>query len=357
MANITIKLTNESKINGVDFNNLPFGKVFSDHMFVSDYYDGEWQDHRIEPLRTFNVHPANMTFHYGQAIFEGLKASKDADGTPLLFRPEQNAARLNKSAVRMCMPVFPEDVFLEALKMLVSIDKEWIPISEGAALYIRPFMIAMDESLGVAASSKYRMVIMTGPSGPYYAKPVKLFADSYYVRAVMGGTGEAKCAGNYAGSLFPTKLARDKGYDQILWLDAIYHKYVQEVGTMNIMFVLKDKKVITPITDGAILKGITRDSILTILRDRGYQVEERLISIDEILDEYEKGNLIETFGAGTAAVVTNVAEITYKDKTIHFSEENWDLSKTIKQYINELRSGRIEDKFGFVMPVDNLIHA
>ena len=324
---------------------------------MADYYDGAWHDYRIEPLRNFNIHPANMTFHYGQAIFEGLKASKDDEGNPRLFRPEKNAARFNKSAVRMCMPEFPEEVMLEALKTLVYIDKDWIPTSEGSALYIRPFMIAMDESLGVAASNKYRMIIMTGPAGPYYAKPVRLYADNYYVRAAIGGTGEAKCAGNYAGSLYPMRLAKEKGYDQILWLDAIYHKYVQEVGTMNIIFVFKDKKVVTPITDGAILKGVTRDSIMTILRDRGYEVEERLLSIDEVMDEYEKGNLIEIFGAGTAAVVTNVLDLTYQDKTIHFSEENWELSRSVKAYINDLRAGKIADKFNFITTVDPLVHA
>jgi len=357
MVNIDIIQTENSRLGQVNFDNLGFGKIFSDHMFIAEYKDGRWQNFKIGPVHNFSVHPANMTFHYGQGIFEGLKASKNEDGTPILFRPEQNASRLNHSARRLCMLEFPEDIFLEGLKKLVSLDRDWIPTFEGSSLYIRPFMIATDEFLGVSPSATYKMVIITCPSGPYYAKPVRLFADDYYVRASIGGTGEAKCAGNYAGALYPTKLAKDKGFDQILWLDAIYHKYIQEVGTMNIFFVTKDRKILTPITDGAILKGVTRDSIMTILADRGYIVEERLISIDEIIHEYEKGNLLEVFGAGTAAVVTNVAAITYKDKTMEFEESAWELSLSMKKYINDLRGGKVEDKYNFTIKVDQLVHA
>lgn len=351
MANISITRVTDSRMSEVDFEHLGFGKVFSDHMFVSDYKDGQWQNHRIVPVEKMSMHPANMTLHYGQSIFEGLKASMGKDGTPILFRADKNIERLNLSAIRMCMPEFPFDVLMEGMKKLILIDKAWIPTAPGSSLYLRPFMFATDEYLGVAASTTYRLIVLTSPSGVYYSKPVKLLAEDHYVRAVKGGVGEAKTAGNYAASLYPAKLAKQKGFDQILWLDGIYNKYVQEVGTMNIFFVLKDR-IITPAEDGAILKGVTRNSIIQILRSRGIQVEEKLISIDEILDEYAKGNLVEMFGAGTAAVVTNVQSMTYKDKTITFAEDAWSLSTDLKNTINGLRTGEVEDTYHFTIRVE-----
>lgn len=351
MANISITRVTDSRMSEVDFEHLGFGKVFSDHMFVSDYKDGQWQNHRIVPVEKMSMHPANMTLHYGQSIFEGLKASMGKDGTPILFRADKNIERLNLSAIRMCMPEFPFDVLMEGMKKLILIDKAWIPTAPGSSLYLRPFMFATDEYLGVAASTTYRLIVLASPSGVYYSKPVKLLAEDHYVRAVKGGVGEAKTAGNYAASLYPAKLAKQKGFDQILWLDGIYNKYVQEVGTMNIFFVLKDR-VITPAEDGAILKGVTRNSIIQILRSRGIQVEEKLISIDEILDEYAKGNLVEMFGAGTAAVVTNVQSMTYKDKTITFAEDAWSLSTDLKNTINGLRTGEVEDTYHFTIRVE-----
>jgi len=357
MANITIKTVSKSRISEVDFDNLGFGKVFSDHMFVSDYKDGEWHDHRIVPVEKMEIHPANMALHYGQSIFEGLKASKDQDGTPMLFRADKNIERLNLSAIRMCMPEFPFEVLMDAMKTLVLLEKEWIPTAPGASLYLRPFMFATDEYLGVAASTTYKLIILACPSGIYYSKPIRLLAEDHYVRAIKGGVGEAKTAGNYAASLYPAKMARDKGFDQILWLDGIYNKYVQEVGTMNIFFVLKDNKVITPAEDGAILKGVTRNSLIQILESRGYEVIEKLISIDEVLDEYAQGNLVEMFGAGTAAVVTNVSEMTYKDKTITFDESCWELSNSLKNTINKLRTGEKEDTFNFTIRIEEPVTA
>lgn len=351
MANISISRISQSRISEVDFDHLGFGKVFSDHMFVSDYRDGEWHDHRIVPVEKISIHPSNMALHYGQAIFEGLKASKDKAGVPILFRPDKNIERFNRSAIRMCMPEFPADLMLEALKQLVSLDRDWIPTFPGSSLYLRPFMFATDEFLGVQPSTTFKMIILASPSGAYYSKPVKLWAEDHFVRAVKGGVGEAKTAGNYAASLYPAKLVKERGYDQILWLDGIYNKYVQEVGTMNIFFVLKDK-VITPAEDGAILKGVTRMSLIQILKSRGIPVEEELITIDEVFDEYEKGNLVEIFGAGTAAVVTNVASLTYKDKTITFEESSWSLSGNLKNTINKLRSGEVEDTFHFTVRVE-----
>lgn len=350
--NYPIRLTRveKSKIDQIDFDNLPFGKVFSDHMFVCDFIQNQWRDFRIEPLLPMGIHPANMTLHYGQAVFEGMKAGVDADGNPLLFRPDMHAKRMNASAERMSMPSLPEDLFVQAVKALVSVEKAWIPKKLGSSLYLRPFMIAMDEFIGVAQSQTYRFIIIALPVGPYYNKPVKLLADEKYVRAAKGGTGEAKAAGNYAGSLLPAKLARDKGFDQVLWLDARYRKFLQEVGTMNIFFVMGDK-IVTPITDGAILKGITRDSVITILRDKGYNVEIRPITIDELIDVYESGELKEIFGTGTAAVVSTVNLIAYKDKIIEMDVASYQIAPMIKDHMNLLRNGAIPDPYGWVVPV------
>lgn len=349
--NIKITRTKNSKLSTVDFDNIPFGRTFSDHMFVCDYVDGEWKNPEIVPFAPFSIHPASMVLHYGQAIFEGMKASKSHDGKPLFFRPELHAKRINASAERMCMAPFPEDLFLEAIHALVDLDQGWIPPKAGSALYIRPYMIATDEFIGVKPSLTYKFIIFTGPVGPYYSKPVSLYAETKYIRAAMGGTGEAKAAGNYAASLLPAKLAVEKGFDQIMWLDAKEFKYIQEVGTMNIFFVI-DGKVITPETEGTILKGITRMSILEILKSEGYQVEERPISIDEVIEASKNGTLQEVFGAGTAAVVSHVSKIQYKDTLIELPPlEDRRVGAFAKKMIDGMRSMTIEDKFGWIVPV------
>ncbi|MCL4160042.1 UNVERIFIED_CONTAM: hypothetical protein GTU68_024653, partial [Idotea baltica] len=248
-------------------------------MFEADFVDGRWTNLVIKPFANFSLHPATLALHYGQSIFEGMKATKHVDGTPLLMRPEEHARRLNASAQRLCMAEVPEDLFLQAVHSLVSIDQAWIPPQEGSALYLRPYLFATDEMIGVRASTNYKFVIFTCPVGPYYAKPISLLADTVHVRATIGGVGEAKACGNYAASLLPAKLAKDQGYDQVLWLDGKESKFVQEVGTMNIFFVIDDV-VITPSLDGAILKGITRKSVIELLIDKGYKVEERKLSID-----------------------------------------------------------------------------
>lgn len=350
MGNIKITKVKKSKIGDIDFDNLPFGKTFTDHMFVADYEDGVWKNFEIKPLENLSVHPGNLAWHYGQSIFEGMKATKHHDGTPLLFRPEQHSIRINASAERMCMPAFPEDIFLEAINAMVSLERDWIPAAEGSALYIRPFMIATDEAIGVRASATYKFIICTLPVGPYYAKPVKLLADTTYVRAAQGGVGEAKTAGNYAASLYPAMLAIEQGYDQVMWLDAKEFKYVQEVGTMNIFFVIGDK-VITPETTGTILKGITRKCIIAILKKKGYSVEERLISIDEVCEAYDKGELKEVFGAGTAAVVAKVDKIKYKEKVMDLKLSDNGVADLAKSTINGMRVGTIEDEFGWIVPV------
>ncbi|MCB9284419.1 MAG: branched-chain amino acid aminotransferase [Lewinellaceae bacterium] len=349
---IKVTRTTNSRISQVDFHNIPFGRLFSDHMFITEYVDGQWINPRIEPFAPFSINPASMGLHYGQNIFEGMKASITQDGEPLLFRPEMHARRFNRSAARMCMPAVPEELFLEALHMLVGMDRNWIPPLEGSALYIRPFMFANDEFIGVKAAQVYKFMIITGPVGPYYPRPVSLLAESKYIRAAKGGVGEAKAAGNYGAAMLPSKMAQEQGYDQVLWLDGREFKYVQEVGTMNIFFVI-DGTVITPsLEDGTILRGITRDSILHLLPEMGFKVEERALSIDEIVDAYKKGTLQECFGAGTAAVVAHVDKIAYKDLIMELPKmEDRKVGEAVKNYINGLRAGKIEDTKGWIVPV------
>ncbi len=349
-TSLKMNKVSESKIKSVDFENLSFGKVFTDHVYIADYKDGQWHDMRIEPFGNFSIHPANIAWHYGQAIFEGMKATKHIDGTPMLFRPEMHSDRINLSAERLAMPPFPKEAFMEGIYELVKLEKDWIPNKEGSALYIRPYMIAMDEFIGVQISKTYRFVIFCCPVGPYYSKPLSLKADTEYIRAAIGGTGEAKAAGNYAGSLLPTKLAKEEGFDQIMWLDAKEFKYIQEVGTMNIFFVFGNK-VVTPSTDGAILKGITRNTLIEILKSKGYKVESRKISIDEVLAGAQDGSLTEVFGSGTAAVVANVETIGYKGSKHNFDLSSYKVSPMLKDTINGIRSGRLEDKENWTVKV------
>lgn len=349
---IAVSKTKNSRLSEVDFNNLPFGRNFSDHMFIADYINGEWTNLQIVPFGRFLMHPSGLALHYGQAIFEGMKASKGRDGKPYFFRPELHAKRMNASAERMCMPTIPEDLFLQALHQLVAIDQDWIPQNDSSALYIRPFMFANGEFIGVAPSDTYKFMIFTGPVGPYYPKPIRLVVEEKYVRAAKGGVGEAKAAGNYAASLLPAKLAKEKGFDQVMWMDAKEFKYIQEAGTMNLFFVI-DGKVLTPSTDGTILKGITRSTIITILKDKGYKVEERPVSIDEVVEAHGKGLLQEVFGTGTAAVVANVSDFTYRGKQYDLPPiEEHKIAHLSKNEINGLRSKTIVDERGWVVPVE-----
>ena len=303
-----IKITpvTRSRVHEVDFENVPFGKVFSDHMFSADYEDGKWKNARITPFDNISFAPSISGLHYGQLIFEGMKAFKDIHGNGLLFRPEMNMRRFNVSAHRMAMPEVPESLFREGLYKLLQMDSDWIPPNPGASLYIRPFMFATDEYVGIRPSEQYRFMIFTCPVGPYYSSPVKVKVAERYVRAFKGGTGYAKAAGNYGATLRPVIEAHQEGYHQILWLDGEDFKYVQEIGTMNVFFVIGDK-VITPSTEtGEILKGITRDSAITILRDKGYEVEDRPIEIAEVVDAARSGDLMDAFGAGTAATIAHI---------------------------------------------------
>jgi branched-chain amino acid aminotransferase len=341
---VKVTPTSKSKLSTVDFTNIPFGKVISDHMFVADYDGQQWVNPRIEAFGPLEMTPANLALHYGQSIFEGMKASK-IGSEPFLMRPEMHARRLNLSAERMCMPSFPEDLFIQALEMLVDLDRAWIPETEGYSLYIRPVMFATDEYFGVHASEKYRLVIFTGPVGPYYAKPVSLWVEEVFTRAAQGGAGEAKCAGNYGPALLPAHRAKMAGYDQVMWMDAVEKKYVQEVGTMNLFFFM-DGKVITPTTTGTILRGITRDTFITLLKDWGYTVEDRLLSINEIADAYGRGALEDCFGAGTAAVVSHVSSITWRERRMELppvDEQHRPVSFRLKNYLNRLRNGLESD--------------
>jgi len=351
--NIKINKVAKSKVENLDFNNIPLGRTFTDHMFICDYENGQWNNPRVEPLELIPTHPAAMALHYGQAIFEGMKATIDVDGTPMLFRPAKNAARLNFSADRMGMPNFPEDLFVEGLKQLVSIEQSWIPPQEGSALYLRPFMYADEPFIGMRAATSFKFIIIASPSGPFFTKRIKLYAETKYIRAAEGGTGEAKAAGNYAAAIRPTELAKAKGYDQVLWLDALEHKYIQEVGTMNIFFKV-DGKFITPKRDGAILDGITRMSVIDILRVKGFEVTERPITIDEIKEASINGTLEEAFGTGTAVGIAYIQEIGIGDDTIHVSDES-PVGLDVNNTLNGIKTGKIKDTFNWMVKVEKAL--
>lgn len=347
---ISITKVTQSKVEGIDFNNIPLGTTFTDHMFICDYNNGTWENPRIEPLALIPTHPAAMALHYGQAIFEGMKATVDTEGNPMLFRADKNAARLNASADRMGMPDFPEDLFVEGLKQLVDLERSWIPPTDGSALYLRPFMYADEPFIGMRAATHFKFIIMASPSGPFFSKRIKLWAEKQYIRAANGGTGEAKAAGNYAAAIRPTELAKAKGYDQVLWLDAVEHKYIQEVGTMNIFFKI-DGEFITPKRDGSILDGITRLSVMAVLKDKGYKVIERAITIDEIKEASQKGILEEAFGTGTAVGIAYIQEIGVDQDTIHVSNES-PVGLEVNNALNAIKTGRVEDKFGWMIKVE-----
>lgn len=307
---IRLQRTTASRLTQLDPEHIEFGKIFSDHMFVVDYRDGEWQEPQIVPYGDMAVSPANSALHYGQAIFEGMKAYKNADGDIRLFRPYDNLQRLNASAERMCMPQLPEELFMQGLTQLIRLDAAWVPNAPGSALYIRPFMFATDGFIGVRPSDNYRFVIFTCPVGLYYNKPLRVRFEEKFVRSAEGAAGYAKAAGNYGAAMWPTKLAQQEGYHQLLWTDASQHEYIEESGTMNALFVI-DGKVITPALSSSILDGITRRSVLQLARDWGMPVEERKVSALEVMQALADGRLQEAFGVGTAATIAPIAVIGY----------------------------------------------
>lgn len=343
---IRIEPTQQSRLGQVDFNNLKFGQIMSDHMLVAEYENNQWTDVSIVPYGDLKVSPSMSSLHYGQAIFEGIKGYKFADGTVSIFRPDENWRRFNKSAARLQMPTVPEEIFLGGLRQLLDIDREWVPSKEGTSLYIRPFMFATEAALGVHPSISYKFLIITCPVGAYYSKPISLKVETYYTRAAEGGVGFSKNAGNYALSLYPTQLANDEGYDQIMWTDAKEHKYVEEAGTANLIFRIGDT-IITPHGD-TILHGVTRRTIMTLAEKWGYKAEQRKVSVQELLDGIENGTVVEAFAAGTAATITHIDRIGFEGKDFHLPPiESREFSNKVLTYLNQLRYGQIADEFGW----------
>lgn len=329
----------DSKLQNLDLTNLPFGKYFTDHMLEADYEDGEWKNVEIKPFQPLVMSPANAALHYGQSIFEGIKAYRQQNGEVAIFRPYDNLRRFNISAGRIEMPQIPEEIFIEGMKQLVALDRQWVPDRAEYSLYIRPFMFASDEVIGVKPSDTYKFMILLSPTGPYYAAPMRIYVEEEFVRAAPGGVGYAKVAGNYASALYATAQAKKKGYDQVLWMDAVEHKYVQEIGTMNVFFVIGNKAITPGLEDGTILAGVTRDSVIQVLGDMGFSVEERPLSIDEILAAYNNGNLKEVFGTGTAATISLIRELKYKNFSMNFETETWKIAPEVKLRMNDFRNG------------------
>ncbi|HSC53478.1 MAG TPA: branched-chain amino acid aminotransferase [Phnomibacter sp.] len=344
IASIDFKITRaqKSKLEDIVLENIPFGRVFTDHMLVAEYEGGEWKNFEIKPYQSLQVDPSNAAWHYGQSIFEGIKAYPMPDGEVTIFRPYDNFKRFNISAERMQMPQVPEELFIEGMRQLIEVDKQWVPQYPNHALYIRPFMFASDDAIGVRPSEKYLFIVILSPTGPYYAAPMRLYVEDTYVRAVQGGVGYAKTAGNYAASMYAMAKAKEKGYDQVLWTDAAEHKYVQEAGVMNVFFIIGNK-AITPNLDGAILAGITRDSVITVLREMGIEVEERPIHIDELMEAYKNGELKEVFGAGTAATISMIKGLGFHGMDMHFDTNTWKISPAILDKLNAIRYGHEAD--------------
>lgn len=345
--NIPAQKIARSRIKEVDFNNLEFGKYIADHMLIADYKNGKWNDPQIVPFGDLLMSPAMLSLHYGQAVFEGMKAFWMSDGNINIFRPHKHASRLNKSLERMCMPAISEDLFIQSLRALVELDKEWIPTAEGSSLYIRPLVFAYEARLGVKVADHFKFIIMNSPVAAYQAKPYRLKVEDKYVRTAEGGTGFAKCAGNYGGAFYPTQIAREEGFDQILWTDHKEHEYIDEVGMMNVMFMIKGT-LVTPQLSTAILDGVTRDSIVTLAKDMGVPVEQRRVRLNEIEKGLKNGDVTEAFGAGTAAVVAPIAVINIhgEDLTIPVAgPESFQLQ--VKQKLNNIRMGLEPDLHGW----------
>ena len=340
---ILVTKSETSKLSSLDLGNVPFGKNFTDHMLVAEYENGEWKNVEIKPYAPISISPANAAIHYGQSIFEGIKAFRHENGDAFIFRPYDNFKRFNISAERMQMPQISEEIFVEGMRQLIAIDKEWIPVKHDHSLYIRPFMFASDDVIGVKPSDKYKFMIILCPTGPYYAVPMKIYVEEHFVRAVPGGVGFAKAAGNYGSSMYPTAAAKKKGYDQVLWTDAIEHKYLQEFGMMN-GFVIIGNTAITPdLGEGTILAGVTRSSVMVILKEMGLTVEERHISIDEVVDAYKNGALKEVFGTGTAATISMIKELRYKELSMTFDTDKWTISPEVKRRLTAIREGKEGD--------------
>jgi branched-chain amino acid aminotransferase len=344
---IPVQKTKNSRISEVDFHNLEFGKHLSDHMFSADYDQGQWQNAAVVPYANITITPANLALHYGQSVFEGLKAYRNKEGNISIFRPQRHHQRLLKTLDRMCMPLISEELFIGGLHALLEVDEAWVPGTEGSSLYIRPLVFASESKLGVKVSEQYQFLIMTSPVGPYINKPFRIKVEEHFTRAAEGGTGFAKCAGNYGGAFYPTQLARQQGYDQVLWTDHKEHQYIDEAGMMNVMFVFHGK-LVTPKLSSAILDGVTRDSILTLAKDMGFPIEERRVSVRELEEGINNGTVTEIFGAGTAAVVApiSVIHIGGKDYTMPVAGKD-SFQNQVKHKLHDIRLGLAPDVHGW----------
>ncbi|SDM96736.1 branched-chain amino acid aminotransferase [Kriegella aquimaris] len=343
---VLVERAEKSKIGQVDFNNLSFGNVFTDHMLVCDYRNGVWETPKVMPYQPISLEPSAKIFHYGQSIFEGMKAYKDADGATWLFRPLENQKRLNISAHRMAIPELPEEYFMEGLKALLRTDEQWIPTSEGSSLYIRPFMLASGTGFHASPANEFKFIIACAPSGSYFSGKVKVLIEEKYSRSANGGVGYAKAGGNYAGQFYPTQLANEKGYQQVIWTDDNNHEYIEEAGAMNIFIRINDTLITGPTSD-RILDGITRKSILEIAKDEGIPVEVRKITVSEVVEASKNGTLKEMFGAGTAAVVSPISSFGYRDADYDLPELENSYASRLKKRITDIQYNKAEDKFGW----------
>ena len=345
-SNIEIKYIEKSTIDSVDFSNLPFGSVFSDHMLECDFVNGEWKIPVIKPYTPITLDPSSKIFHYGQSIFEGMKAYKDSDENTMLFRPLENFKRLNKSAERLMIPAIPEAIFMDGLKKLLEIDNQWIPKNEGSSLYIRPFMFASGNGFHASPANAYKFVICTAPSGAYFAGKIKVLIEEKYARAANGGVGFAKAGGNYAAQFYPTQLAIEKGYNQVIWTDDNTHQYIEEAGAMNI-FIRINNTLITSPTSDRILDGVTRKSIIQMSKDLNIDIEVRKISVSEVIAAAQNGSLKEMFGAGTAAVISPISGFGYQNKDYDLPELTKPYASLLKKAITDLQTNKTEDPYGW----------
>ncbi|MFV0541283.1 MAG: branched-chain amino acid aminotransferase [Aestuariibaculum sp.] len=351
--NLSIKITEtkNSKLKDVDFNNLAFGSVFSDHMLVCDYSDGKWQTPEITPYRPITLDPSAKIFHYGQSVFEGMKAYKDTKGDIYLFRPLDNFKRLNISSKRLAIPEIPEAYFMEGLKTLLEVDSDWIPQNEGSSLYIRPFVFASGKGFHASPANAYKFLICTAPSGAYFSGKIKVLIEQKYSRSANGGVGYAKAGGNYAGQFYPTKLAGEKGYQQVIWTDDTSHKYIEEAGAMNIFVRINDTLITAPTSD-RILDGITRKSIIELAKFEGINVEVRKLSVNEVVEAAKNGNLKEMFGAGTAAVISPLSGFGFNGEDFELPEIKENYADFLKKRITDIQTNKTEDPFGWRYKVD-----
>jgi branched-chain amino acid aminotransferase len=348
---IAIQRTSRSRLAETDLSTISFGRTFSDHMVIIDHVGGEWQRPQIVPYGDMPMSPASLVLHYSQTIFEGLKAYRSAKGGVHIFRPQANLVRMNRSAERMCMPAIPEEVFMDVLTELVRMDKEWIPQDEDGSLYIRPLLYASDAFIGVRTSDTYRFLVFTCPVRGYYTEAVRVKIETQFSRAFPGGTGEAKCGGNYAASLYPAKLAHDQGFHQVIWTDGVEHKYIEESGTMNVFFRIGNT-LITPATDGTILHGVTRDSILQLARRDGLPVEARPITVEEVVRALRSGTMMEAFGAGTAATIAHIKSIAFEGQEYMLPPlEQRTVANQVGKALDDIRRGRAADTFDWLVPV------